>query len=197
MGTHPAPVPRAWRLLAAALAAFLLLPAVALASGNPSNGVHADPGSPAGKEYAIPLNSAGGGSNGSGGSLFGKGISPVTSGHGTSAPAGHSPATGGTVRQGATTGQGSATPRLTARPRAHRHRARRHRAAGAAISQPAAASTTTPGRPAIPAPAAALHPGGGSGIIWMGIAAAVVLVIGGIGAQASTGRARRRRTSPG
>ncbi len=69
---------------AAAVAALVLLaPQGALAAGG-SNGVHVDPGSPAGKQYAIPISSArgetsphGSGSSGSANPpLFGAGITP-------------------------------------------------------------------------------------------------------------------------
>jgi hypothetical protein len=72
---------------AAAVAALVLwAPQGALAAGG-SNGVHVDPGSPAGKQYAIPISSARGetsppgpGSSGSANPpLFGAGITPSSS----------------------------------------------------------------------------------------------------------------------
>jgi hypothetical protein len=67
--------------LAAGTSAQRAAPALALEPG-----VHIDPGSPAAKEYALPVNQArgaGGGGEGSGGSsekLFGAGIKPPSSG---------------------------------------------------------------------------------------------------------------------
>jgi hypothetical protein len=67
--------------LAAGTSAPLAAPALALEPG-----VHIDPGSPAAKEYALPVNQArgtGSGGEGSGGSsekLFGAGIKPPSSG---------------------------------------------------------------------------------------------------------------------
>src|ERR1700761_8477411 len=66
-----------------------LAPAQALAGGGPGGGVHVDPGSPAGKQYAIPIPSARSetsgqsGSSGSGSSnppLFGVGVTPGAAG---------------------------------------------------------------------------------------------------------------------
>jgi hypothetical protein len=125
-----------WRCGAAVpvvLAAALVLGLAGTASAA-EPGVHVDPGSPAGKEYAIPLDQArhdaglppgggntggGGGSPGSGGSqLFGAGVvsrassgSGVRAGGGSSgnavkhAPASHAPA----LPAAASTGAGSDT----------------------------------------------------------------------------------------
>lgn len=72
--------------VALALLLFAGVPGIALASTLPS-GVHADPGSPAGKEYAIPLNQARGG--GGGGTSGGRGGGTSGgSGGGTSAGSG-------------------------------------------------------------------------------------------------------------
>ncbi|MGH2910839.1 MAG: hypothetical protein ACRDJ3_00015 [Solirubrobacteraceae bacterium] len=63
-------------------------------------GVHVDPGSPAAKEYALPLNQArqtGQGSaarGGSSGGLFGAGISPASSRAGSSRVVGHEDGSG-------------------------------------------------------------------------------------------------------
>jgi hypothetical protein len=87
-------------------------------------GVHVDPGSPAAKEYALPLNQArqtGSTSSsqpGSEGSLFGAGIKPPgpggppharkRGGHGTGAGASQNPATGGgSTTAGASLGSSS------------------------------------------------------------------------------------------
>jgi hypothetical protein len=90
-------------------------------------GVHVDPGSPAAKEYALPVSQArgaGGGSEGSHEQLFGAGIKPPSSG----SPRGGSPrggsagsgsARGGspsspTARRGASKAAGAASPRSAA-----------------------------------------------------------------------------------
>lgn len=70
------------RALIAAIFSFVCLQTgVAVAAGGPSSGVHTDPGSPAGKQYAIPIPSArretsgdSGGSSSSAAPLFGVGV---------------------------------------------------------------------------------------------------------------------------
>jgi hypothetical protein len=94
-------------------AAALLFPASALASGTPL-GVHVDPGSPAGKQYQLPVSSARGEASGGGGStssaapLFGVGITP-------SGPAGPGAATGSTATSTTHPSARSVTSRATAR----------------------------------------------------------------------------------
>jgi hypothetical protein len=87
--------------LVALVALGLLVPGAGAASAQDS-GVHVDPESPAGKEYALPLDSArrdaSGGSNGTGASgqgapLFGAGVSKATG-------------SGGSERSGSGGGQG-------------------------------------------------------------------------------------------
>jgi hypothetical protein len=82
---------------AAAVAALLTAsPATALASGAPT-GVHVDPGSPAGKQYSIPIAAArqqanpsqSSGSSGSAPPLFGAGVTPSSSLSSTSSGATH------------------------------------------------------------------------------------------------------------
>src|ERR1700694_600364 len=68
--------------------------ALAQANAGLEPGVHADPGSPAAKEYALPLNQArqtGSESHSSSPTLFGAGINPPPSG-GTHPPGSRSPA---------------------------------------------------------------------------------------------------------
>jgi hypothetical protein len=81
-------------LLAACLA---LLPATAAAELEP--GVHIDPGSPAAKEYVLPLNQArqtGGGSSSKSGAVtvFGAGIKPPSGGSGASSGPSHGAGSG-------------------------------------------------------------------------------------------------------
>jgi hypothetical protein len=79
----------------AVLAMCLLAPPAVAASGL-EPGVHVDPGSPAEKEYVLPLNQArqtgaGRSSGGHSTTLFGTGITPPRGGGGASAGAGASP----------------------------------------------------------------------------------------------------------
>jgi hypothetical protein len=174
-------------MLTAILVALLALPSAALAKGGStttSSGVHLDPGSPAAKQYSIPLSNArgsGGGGGGSSSSLFGSGI---TSSSGPSGGAG-SPAisSDSTASNTAVT-----TPSTTAS--AHRHLTgkgtHRHPA-------PSASTSATSAAPAASTPPAAkvLNPSSGSGIAWMLGLAAVVIVIGLGGALFVIGRDRR------
>jgi len=95
----------------AALAMTWATPALEAASGL-EPGVHVDPGSPAAKEYALPLNQArqtGGGSSpqsSSEGALFGAGIKPPSSG---SPHGGSGRSDGTTAAGGAVIGSGSKT----------------------------------------------------------------------------------------
>jgi hypothetical protein len=94
----------------AALAMTWATPALEAASGL-EPGVHVDPGSPAAKEYALPLNQArqtGGGSSpqsSSEGALFGAGIKPPSSG----SPRGGGRSGAHTAAGGAVIGSGSQT----------------------------------------------------------------------------------------
>jgi hypothetical protein len=178
----------------AALAFVVLLlisPAAAMAKTSP--GVHVDPGSPAAKEYSVPLGSAR--HNGtpsdtsSGGKLFGSGITKSTT---TPAPA---PAPTPVTTPPATT---TATPAVATthhkskRKLTHakaRRRSHSHHPAAVAVKPP-------PTRPSAPSPARAIGTSSGSdtGLTWMIVAAVIVLLLGGIGAAAVTRRGRR--TSP-
>lgn len=144
---------------AAALCAFLALALAAIggtALAKTSPGVHSDPGSPASKEYAVPLNTArGGGGGGSSSGLFGSGI---TSSGGPSS--------------GATSGAATVTHHRIARTHPTRHTRRRH-----AGPPP---TTSTAAQPAkAPATSRVLHPSSGSGLAWMAGVAALVLILGG------------------
>lgn len=88
-----------------AVAATAAFPSAAIAKTEP--GVHTDPGSPGGKEYAIPIDKArqlghrqGGSSHGST-PLFGQGLTPRSRGagaSGSSAPAAQAAASSGSTR---------------------------------------------------------------------------------------------------
>jgi hypothetical protein len=79
---------RTFRLTFALLVGLFLLPAGASAHGG-GNGVHVDPGSPAGKQYSIPLSSARSETAGKHASstnppAFGQGVTPNGGGSGAS-----------------------------------------------------------------------------------------------------------------
>ena len=155
---------------------FLLLAPAAFAGAGLEPGVHVDPGSPAGKEYALPLSQArqtGGQGNGANaeGTLFGAGVKPPGGGPAAGAP--------GAARQGSI-GSGAA---------AH---AASEAAALAASSGPASPANALS---AITLRDARLQPGGGGSsslaLIGGGIA---VLVFGAFG---GTVLRRTRRPGPG
>jgi len=152
----------------------VVLPGGALGKGLPP-GVHVDPGSPAGKEYQIPVASARslsagqkGGSTGANPPIFGVGVtsarapSPTTPTAGAAAGSG----SGTTAGSGSRTAAGSASRRSTHRRR-HRHRGR----AASAGSLPTASRSTR---------VDASQPGGES---WLPLVAggALVLLVGGGG----------------
>ncbi|MGO9972094.1 MAG: hypothetical protein ACLP01_04640 [Solirubrobacteraceae bacterium] len=202
----------------------LVAPGVSLAAAPPNplpSGVHVDPGSPAAKQYAIPLNTARGtppGSSGSG-STFGQGIShnPASDkSSGTrSTPTSAATPTGGASGSGtpAPGTSGNPTPSSAATGTAHRSSATRsgaHPGSGhpagsrhgagtgraGVVATTTAQSTPTRGsltRTAAPPAEKVLHSGSGSGLIWMLAPAALVLVLGAAGALLSTGR---RRSAP-
>jgi hypothetical protein len=145
--------------LGSLLAASLLLPVTASADAL-GPGVHADPGSPAAKEYSIPF---GGARGGSGTRLFGAGITPPL------------PPAGGAINRPPTAGAVPASSsahriargrarRATARPRSRAPRGRR----------PTREHTAS----------AATAPGPGGAIAWMLAMAAGVIALGGAGAAA-------------
>jgi hypothetical protein len=159
---------------------LLAMPAGAFARLPP--GVHVDPGSPAGKEYGIPLSQArGGGDSGSRG-LFGSGITRSTPGPPPAQPAGGPAATASPKQPRA--GAHSRT-RATTHPRSHRGAGQGHQRSShlprALARQPKVVLGSSSGS--------------GTGILWMAGVGALVLVLGGIGG-AAIGR-RGRRTTPG
>lgn len=180
---HPA-TDRAALLVALALCLLgALLPAAANAARLPP-GVHVDPGSPAAKEYQIPLGAArGNGQATSSGSnqLFGAGITRQSGGGGPSAPR-----TAGAAHTSAN--HAPAAP-AGAAARRHGRPATRKRGGGSnrlVIARPASAPS--------PARAIGTDAGAGIGITWMLGAAVVVLVLGGLGGAMLARRGRR--TSP-
>lgn len=149
---------------------FALAPAVAAARSGPSQGVHIDPGSPAGKVYAIPVTGArretsGANATASGNPpLFGSGITPSESGPFRGAMR----ADGGSAKRA----------RSSSAPARARSRAA-HRASARSAAAAAGLARLDAGRPS--------RAGGGG---WLALAGggALVLVLGGGG-----GLALRRR----
>jgi hypothetical protein len=168
------------------LGVLLFLPHAAVAaSSGLGPGVHVDPGSPAAKEYAVPLGSARGGTPTPGagsGQLFGAGITKADA---SSSAGGYVAPSSGSSSQPA-----SGTS----------HHPRRHRGATPARRRNPVRSAT----PGSPAPRAAPSPqnvigtssNSGSGITWMLGAAVVVLLLGGVGGAALARRGRRSDPDP-
>ncbi len=166
------PVRRAHVVVALALAllgtAVVSAPAAARARTPPAvPGLHVDPGSPAGKEYAIPLTQARG--VGGGHSLFGAGITrpPTAGGPGSTAAAAGTATAAGTAA-GTATGT-LRTPRKAARRRAG---GTRRPAPGSGPAVPNRLRPTAP---------SAISAHGDAGIAWMLAAAAAVLLAGFLG----------------
>jgi hypothetical protein len=167
------------RLLLTAVCAMyvLALPAAALASkGSP---VHVDPASPVAKEYALPLATARGAppESGRSGGLFGSGIKHRSSG----SPTEHTTTTEAPPVTTTTATQTTTTPK--------------HQRPGHIITVTLPDLGTTPGTGTTPttaqaAPAAykVLKPGSGSGLLWMVLAAVVVVALGSAGGLALTRR---------
>jgi hypothetical protein len=171
-------VRRRWPVGVVVLLVALSAPALAFGSGAPVQpGVHVDPGSPAAKEYAVPLGSARGAStpNGPGSEkLFGSGITPG---------AASTPSAGSTAPP-ASTPVHADSQRHHARKRAHRSERRKvvHSAHKASV------------KALVPVTVLDSGSSGGAGIVWMLAAAALVLGVGGLGAFVVARRGRR--TSP-
>lgn len=157
----------------------LSIPQMALASGSTLQpGVHVDPGSPAGKEYQIPVvgarTEAAGGTQGQGGSppLFGVGVTPS----GASATSATSATSGAgqpaSAASGPPSGSSSATRTAGARPHPRTHTlASSSPSANDPLSAVASRAPGTSGSPAA----------GGSGWIALVAGGLLVLVLGGGG----------------
>ncbi len=203
---------RGVRLVALGAALCLASPMTALAAKPPS-GVHVDPHSPVGKEYAIPLSQArggggggGGGGKSGGGSLFGSGITkqPASkSGAGTGAStsgAGTGASTAGSGTSGSVGGS-VGTSKTTSHSRAghsRSHRRHRTRSASHATPTPLTSVSVTPSASATKhataaAASRAIGSSHGSGLLWMALVALAVLVIGSAGGIAVKQRNRGER----
>ena len=168
--------------LACALPA-LALPAAASAGSSP---VHIDPGSPVAKEYALPLASARGAppESGKSGGLFGSGIKHGTGSTTTTAvtPTPETEPSPPPATVTATT-QTQATP-----PPVHRQPPHVTTVTLPALTAPAPARTRPVIATAAPAAYKVLRPGSGSGVLWMVVAAIVVVALGSAGGVALSRR---------
>jgi hypothetical protein len=147
-------------------------------------GVHIDPGSPAAKEYAIPLSKAregggGGGSSGTEAALFGAGITPPTSGSGHGGGTHGSGSRGGSSPHGSS-GTGAGGPAASG---------------GGAGTGGAGGAGSGPGSP----PASVLHDAGdssagGSSVLVLIGGGVAVLVLAGFGGTVLRHHRRPRPT---
>jgi hypothetical protein len=174
-------------------ASVLVLPATASAAG--SSPVHVDPSSPVAKEYALPLATARGAppESGQNGSLFGSGIkhSRGTSTTEQTATTQAPPVQTAPPPQTETTPAltTTAAPQTTTTPTLHQPQ---HVTTVTLPTRIAAPPTTTNARPvtadAAPAAYKVLKPGSGSGLLWMVLAAVVVVALGSAGGIALSRR---------
>jgi hypothetical protein len=171
------------------------LPGASFAAKTPS-GVHVDPHSPVGKEYAIPLSQArGGGGSSSGGNLFGSGITkqPTSPSTGSAGSGGTNGAGSGATSGGSGSSPKSSGHRRTRHAAGNGHHRARSTSSGSGASPTATPVTATPvaSKPVTAAVAThALGASHGSGLLWMALAALVVLVIGTVGGLAIKQRNR-------
>lgn len=166
----------------------LATPASALAAGSP---VHVDPGSPVAKEYALPLATARGAppESGKSGKLFGSGIkhtstTPVQTTAVQTTPVPPPPTTTPPVTTAPSVT--TTTPARHRRPHHHHHRPVHIKTTTTpALTGPAVSPATAK---ATPAAYRVLRPGSGSGLLWMLVAAFVVVALGSAGGWALSRR---------
>ena len=171
----------------------LALPASALAAGG--SPVHVDPASPVAKEYALPLATARGAppESGQSGKLFGSGIkhaSPTQTQTQTQTQTVATPPpppvtqvqqpVTSTATLTATTTTRAPKPRPHRHPHPHRHRPEHVTTVTLPTLTTAATNREITAR-ATPAAYRVLRPGSGSGLLWMIIAAVVVIALGSAG----------------
>ena len=178
------------------VAACLAAPSAAMAQSSPATqpGVHAAPGSPAGKEYAIPVDSA----RSIGGSSPHHASTPhhaATGGSTRQAPAQSSGSSGGSSLFGAgitpaASSAQSSSPATSAAATHHavRHHARHHHAARRHVATPPATRQTVT-QASSPVSSGSAAPGGASnGVAWM-----IALGLGAIVVGSGAGLALRAR----
>jgi hypothetical protein len=169
----------------------LALPASALASGSP---VHVDPSSPVAKEYALPLATARGAppESGQSGKLFGSGIKHTSSTVAqtttqvvtTPPPPPPPPPTEQQVTP--ITTASTTTPTSPPRPPVRRHPPHVTTVTLPVLTTPGTTKRLT--AKATPAAYRVLKPGSGSGLLWMVVAAVLVLALGSAGGLALSRR---------
>jgi hypothetical protein len=176
------------RLLLTVVCAICGLAFPAAASASKGSPVHVDPGSPVAKEYALPLATARGAppESGRSGGLFGSGIKHRGSGS-TSSHTTTSSETPPPVQTETTPPVTTTATQTTTSPKHHRTRRITTVTFPDLVTTPA--TGTTPTADAIPAAYKVLRPGSGSGLLWMVLAAVVVVALGAAGGLAL---ARRR-----
>lgn len=186
----------------------VLLPGPALAAGG--SPLHIDPASPVAKEYALPLATARGAppESGQSGKLFGSGIkrASTTTSHTTSAlptttPTTRPPTTSPSVPPATTpaeppstdasTSSTSTSTQVPAPTPGHRRHPPEHVTTVTlpALTTPTTQTTAAPATArATPAAYRVLRPGSGSGLLWMALAAVVVVAVGSAGGIALSRR---------
>jgi hypothetical protein len=186
--SHPWNGAAALRATVGAMLVCLSVSGNAAAAGGNSlpPGVHVDPGSPAAKEYAIPLGKArgnGSGSNAGVQTLFGSGIKaqPPSGGSGSGVRSPGTARTGSRVDR--TQVKSVAGQRAATGSRARRGRVHNDRPISAAASQSAADHVLGSDH------------GPGTGVLWMVLAGGAVLLLGGVGSVLAGRRLRGPSTS--
>jgi hypothetical protein len=172
-------------------ACALALPAPALAAGG--SPVHVDPSSPVAKEYALPLATARGAppESGQSGKLFGSGIKHASSTPAQTTTIATPPPPVTQVQPPVTSAATTTPPAHKPRPHRHPHRHRHRPEHVTTVTLPALTTATTNRQitaRATPAAYRVLRPGSGSGLLWMIIAAAVVIALGSAGGVALSRR---------
>jgi hypothetical protein len=164
----------------------LASPAPALAAGG--SPVHVDPSSPVAKEYALPLATARGApaESGQGGKLFGSGIKHADSKPAQTVTLATPPPSASQVPPPTSqvpppvTTTPATTTTTTPAPKPHRRRPV-HVTTVTLPTLTAATTTREVTASATPAAYRVLRPGSGSGLLWMILAAVVVIALGSAG----------------
>ena len=174
------------RLLLTVVCAMCVLALPAAASASKGSPVHVDPRSPVAKEDALPLATARGAppESGRSGGLFGSGIK-----HPSSSPSSHTTTSSETapVQPETTPPVTTTATQTTTSPKHHQLQHIITVTLPDLVTTPATGTTSTAN--AIPAAYKVLKPGSGSGLLWMVLAAVVVVALGAAGGLAL---ARRR-----
>jgi hypothetical protein len=168
------------RLMTTVVCAMCMLAPPAAAAASKGSPVHIDPASPVAKEYALPLSTARGAppESGRSGGLFGSGIKHGSSG----SPTSHTT----TSSEAPPPVQTETTPAVTTTA-TQTATSPNHRPPGHIITVRLPDLVTTPGTnrqtmaSAVPAAYKVLKPGSGSGLLWMVLAAVIVVALGSAG----------------